>query len=153
MHAQTKAENTDSDSCSVSFLLMECIVPIEIAVRVAQFICKSLPTKKDLTWTIAMHLTLAKSIFFCLNVISYYCYTNSREPYYYSCIFHSGTSHGCQILFASSNNPLYCFSERSVSFIELQPQTLSLLTPGAGDSCSEWRMHTDVWSSYRCTCV
>lgn len=153
MHAQTKAENTDSDSCSVSFLLMECIVPIDIAVRVAQFICKSLPTKKDLTWTIAMHLTLAKSIFFCLNVISYYCYTNSREPYYYSCIFHSGISHGCQILFASSNNPLHCFSERSVSFIELQPQTLSLLTPGAGDSCSEWRMHTDVWSSYRCTCV
>lgn len=82
--------------------------------------------------------------FFCLNVISYYCYTNSHEPYYYSCIFHSGTSHGCQVLFASSNNPLYCFSERFVSFIELPLQTLSLQTPTAGDSCSEWRMHTDL---------
>lgn len=64
MHAQTKLKNTDSDSCSVSFLLVECIVPMEIAVRVAQFICKSLPTKKDLTWTIVMHLTLAKSVGF-----------------------------------------------------------------------------------------
>lgn len=57
----------DSDSCSVSILLVECIVPMEIAVRAAQFICKSLPTKKDLTWTIVMYLTLAKSGFFLLE--------------------------------------------------------------------------------------
>lgn len=58
----------ESDSCSVSFLLVavesECIVPMEIAVIVSQFICKSLPTKNDLTLTIVMYLTLAKSYFF-----------------------------------------------------------------------------------------
>lgn len=57
----------ESDSCSISVLLVavesKCIVPMEIAVIASQFICKSLPTKNDLTLTIVMYLTLAKSIF------------------------------------------------------------------------------------------
>lgn len=66
-YAQTKAENMESDSCSVSVLLVvdecECIVPLEIAVVVSQFVCKSL-SQRRMTLTIVMYLTLAKSIFF-----------------------------------------------------------------------------------------
>lgn len=71
MYAQAKAENTESDSCSVSVLLVavesECIVSMEIAVIASQFICKSLPTKNVLSLTIVMYLTLARSFFFLLK--------------------------------------------------------------------------------------
>lgn len=85
----------ESDSCSVSVLLVvdecECIVPLEIAVVVSQFICKSLPPKNDFDNSHVSYL--GKVYFFCLTVISYYCQTNSHDSYYYSpCVFHSGIS-------------------------------------------------------------
>lgn len=129
----------ESGSCSDCSVLLvavesECIVPMEIAVTASQFICKSLPTKRDLTLTIVMCLTLARSFFFffCLNVISCYWCTNWLYSCCYPpCIFPSGISDGDWILIPSSNNPLYCYPETSVNFIELLSQTL---TPAAGAS-------------------
>lgn len=120
-------------------------------LRNSQFIWKSLPAKNDLTLTIAMYLTLSKSIFFFLNVISYSCYTNSCDFYYYSpCIFPSGISDVYRVVFAFSNSPLCCFPERSVNFIEL---SRSVASCSWTQLCSEQRTYTDVQSSYRYICI